>query len=199
MKTLREYIEILDEISRRDVNEGLLDKAKNAVGWLQDLKGQVPSRAELMSRHLQPQYDLPKPKPGLSLKPKPKPKTTREKEYELAKIEAEKGIPTQHFIDVVKQLQAKNLSPAEIGYTIWGPDGGGAPHGLRDNFSSLDYIIVGDLDWDSWDDLGKRITALAALGTTRIVKPYDKWGNEKKLEEAGTDAVARVLELSNYK
>jgi hypothetical protein len=126
-------------------------------------------------------------------------KELKQQEYELADAEAKKGIPTNHFIEIVKQLQAKNLTPAEIGYTIWGPDAAGSPSGLHKNFSLLDYIIVNELSakGGDWEELGRRIIALADQGTTRLVKSVDKWGNEIKeqseAEESQDDRNARII------
>ena len=118
---------------------------------------------------------------GLQLGWTKKDQELKQQKYELAKLQAKKGIPTEHFIQTVKQLQRQNLTPAEIGYTIWGPDPAvGGPLGLSKNFSTVDYWIVSDIDWDSWDDLGREIISKVNQGTTRRVRPYDKWGKEMK-------------------
>ena len=121
----------------------------------------------------------------------------RKKEYELAKIEAKKGIPTKHFIETVKQLQTKNLTPSEIAHIIWGSDEAGHPRGLRDNFSSLDYIIVNDLfdkAGHEWDDAGRLIINTVNRATPSIVKPYDKWGDEIKEQGVAEDQQENVNE-----
>ena len=183
MKTLREYIDQLDEISYRDVNEGLLDKAKNAVGWLQDLKGQVPSRAELRS-------EIPQT-PTL-----PVAKKTELSDQFVNWVKLKTGNNSDKFASLVNQIEILmfNQDPKK-----WNSDW----------ITWNDWLIIFQWINDAWNFISKKYPDKEWKEVSHFVHTLagDKlWdavmthkSSEEELDEASEDALDRILELSKNK
>jgi hypothetical protein len=191
MKTLREYIDQLDTI-----NEGVFDKVKNAVGWIQDLKGQTPSRSDILN-----------PQPNDI----PKSKVNTASEFNQQKFDGKEFSP--QFIEWVNQQTGGNSDKfANVVYWLSHKFNWADPKSKDfsgDWITWTDWVIIFEWMNDAFDyiekkypDANQKDPKLITMAYTILgQKLYDgiKKSKSNELEEASDDAIKRIEELVKYK